>query len=529
MSPELTALVEKAQGLIGAIDAQFTGSDVTSVEATLRVELESAESDEQKGPITGLLDGFAAFHKSPPASPEEADGQIHLDITDTSVHLTLVPPRAGGKAVEAAAITARVAQEKISRGLDNDAIPVAAAAVFKGEVVWNLQIAWGTLPRPGANSKVDWKIKPFNKSHFFKSGRIPDDWSTLVENVEVDQEVASIQPAREGKPGISVRGEPLPPPMGADVKLEFGEGLRVSDNGKILHSSVAGSVIIDGERVDVVPIYVVTGNVWPGQDVEHNGHVLVTGSVLGPVTVRAEDIYVACSVEKSTLISSGDVYVGSEIQGGSIGTVEADGRVYARSISDTTVEALGDIVARNSITYAQVVSSGEVRVISGVGALLGGSISALKGIVARNVGSDFGVLTTTSVGVDFLSPRRMKKIDDRIKEFESSLERINTLKSNLSKTMADIKSLPPEKQDMVISLFQKEMKVNEELGSLRRSKEKFVTAMKNMIKASIRVLDTLHPPVKVQIGNAIEEIKEQLGRVTLLLDKDNHIFHKSEN
>ena len=530
MSPLLEALIQKAQALAGSVDAQFQDGGVTSVEGTLRSQLESAETDEQRNPISSLLAEFSTLHESPAPTPAEADAQVLINDTEASAYLTLIPPRPGGRAVEISAIMSVLGSAGIRHGIDSDAIKaVADAQAGKPEIIWNLQIAWCTLPRPGANSTVEYKTRPFDKALFFKTGRLPSDWSTLVENVEPEQEVATIRPAREGKPGVSVRGEPLPPPKGKDVKLHFGDGLRVSEDGRSLHAKVAGSIILDDQHLDVVPIYVVTGNVWPGQNVEHNGHVLVTGSVVGPVFVRAEDIYVACSVEKSILISSGDVYVGAEIQGASTGSVEADGRVYARSISDTTIEALGDVVARNSITYSDVVSSGEVRVISGGGALLGGTISALRGIVARNVGSDFGVLTSTAAGVDFLSPRRLEKIERRIQEYENSLARINTLKRSLSKTKIDLKALPPDKQDMVISLFQKEMKVNEELGSLRRAKDKFATAIKNFLEASIRVLDTLHPPVKVQIGNAIEEIKERIGRVTLVLDQDNHIFHKSED
>ena len=202
--------------------------------------------------------------------------------------------------------------------------------------------------------------------------------------------------------------------------------------------------------------------------------------------------------------------------------------MYARAISDANVQSLGDVVVRNSITYSDVTSNGEVKVVAEQGALVGGNISALRAITARNVGSDFGTYTTTSVGVDFLTPRRLSRIDQRIREYEENLSKIDLLKQKLSAAKVDISKLPPEKQDLYISVLQKEIKTREELNSLRRSKEKFDRAIKDFLKASIRVLENLHPPVKVQIGDAIEEIRERMHKVTLVLDPENKIFAKTE-
>ena len=147
---------------------------------------------------------------------------------------------------------------------------------------------------------------------------------------------------------------------------------------------------------------------------------------------------------------------------------------------------------------------------------------------ARSVGSDFGTYTTTSVGVDFLTPRRLARIDQRIREYEENLSKIEMIKGKLSQAGIDVSKLPMDKQDIYISVLQKEVKSREELNSLRRAKEKFDGAMKEFLQASVRVLENLHPPLKVQIGNAIQEIRDRMQKVTLVLDRDNKIFAKVE-
>ncbi len=529
LPPLLEDLVRKSEQLVGPVDARLHGTSVTSVEDLLRTA-SSTETDRSKRvKISGLLNQFLSFYRGLATSKQGADAQILIRDTQAYAYLTLLPPRSGGRMVDFAAIMANVNRQGIRRGLNHSAIEAAANRFSrKPETIWQLQIASCVLPQRGEDAQIHYRVPVFDKAPFFGPERFEGDWGKLANPVKAGQKVASIRPPGPGKPGVSVRGDRVEPPPGDDLRIRLGEGLQASPNGRDVHAVLAGVVTRDDDSVDVVPMYVVEGDLFPGQVVNHKGHVLVTGNVIGPVSIHAEDIYVQGTVEGAQLYASGDVYVGFGIVGKNTGTVEADGRVHARSIADTTIEALSDVVARNSITYSDVTSNGEIRVTAERGAIVGGAVSALRGIVARDVGSDFGTHTSTAVGVNFLTVRRLKRIEKKMKEYEKNLAKIDLLKRRVAQANIDVRKLPPEKQDLFISVLQKEMKTREELNSLRRSKEKFDGAMKEFLQATIRVLENLHPPVKVRIGGVIEEIRERMRCVTLVLDHKRRISARTE-
>ena len=529
IAPQLENLIRRAQTLAGSVDGRFDGGTVYSVEELLRSALSLEEDREKRVQISCLLNDFKAFYRSMASSKKDSDAQVVIRDTQAFAYLTLVPPRSGGKQAKFEEVMRDVQAAGIRVGLNHAAVDAAASKLTKkDECVWNLEIASCDFPEKGKDARIEFLIEPFDKTLFFGENPPPENWAGMIHPVEAGTQVALIHPAEEGQEGINVRGERIPPTPGDDLKLEIGEGLKVGPDGTCVTAMVGGAPVLGLESADVVPFYEISGNLEGSEEIRHNGHVLVTGNIVGPLAVRAEDVYVAGNVEAADLIASGDLYVGGSIVGKRKGTVEADGRVYARAISDATVQSLGDVVVRNSIAYSEITSNGEVRVVAEQGTIVGGQVSALRAITARNVGSDFGTYTTTAVGIDFLTPKRLARIDQGIRDYEENLSKIDMLKRKLAAARVDVSKLPPEKQDIYISILQKEIKTREEINSLRRSKKKFDRAMKEFLKGSIRVMESIHPPVKVQIGTVIEEIKERMEKVTLVLDPKNRISARPE-
>ncbi len=366
----------------------------------------------------------------------------------------------------------------------------------------------------GPDAAIEYLTRPFPKDRFLDPRAAPpQDLLQLVETVQPARIVARIRP---------------PAPAGAlPGGLKLGDGARVV--GREVLAVVQGALTVGEGKLDVIPFYVVAGDAAPSQDIAFFGNVLVAGDVREGATLQAEDVYVAGNAQAATITAKGDVWVGGEIAGMGQGTVEAHGRVFARSISNATVQGLGDILVRDAITYSEVTSNSRVIVAAERGAMVGGTVSALRGIVARNIGSDFGALTQMTVGRDFLTVQRLMGLEQRIKAHEEGLARIAELKRQIGVETASFMKIPREKQDLYISLLQKEDKIGEELMSLRRGKERFDQAMKEFLQASIQVLEKLHPPVQIQIGQAIETIRERLEGVVLVLGQDNKIAVRRED
>jgi uncharacterized protein (DUF342 family) len=207
------------------------------------------------------------------------------------------------------------------------------------------------------------------------------------------------------------------------------------------------------------------------------------------------------------------------VVGKNAGKIFADGRVAARHVSDAEIEALGDVIVTNTITYSNVTSNARVKVAAERGAIVGGRIAALRGIEARSIGSDFGTYTVTAVGRDFLSAKRLERLKDVIRLHEENLAKITALKGKMAQANVDVRKLSPEKQDIYLGVLRKEAKSQAELSSLARRRDKLDQALSDVLDATIRIREELYPPVRVEIADAIREIEERLRSVVVYRDR----------
>lgn len=522
--PRLAEVLKKAEALIGSVESAFDGGTVFTVEERLRSEQSLEEDRDRRVRINYLLTELQHYYQAPAASKRDADAQVLVHDTQASAYLTLVPPRPGGHMPSFADVMANVTAAGITHGV-NHAILEAAFQKFqkKNGMIYAVKFADCTLPRGGEAPKVKMRVAAFQKAPLFASDKpFTAEMPAEVATVASGQIVADVMPGSAGSPGVSVRGESIPAIGGGTTKVSHGDGLKTSPDGRQIVAAMNGVLVAAGEHLDVVPFYVVSGDLAAEQSVAFNGNVFVTGNIYGPIEIRCEDLYVGGSMESATVDATGDLYIQGGIVGKRVGRITTTGSVFTRFISDGTVEAMGDILARDSITYSDVTSNGRIVVASTNGTIFGGTVAALKEISATKIGSEFGSYTTTIAGKDFLTKRQLDRIDAKIRGYEETLYKIDLIKKKLS----DTKGAPggASAQDVIIALLQKEIKAREELASLKRSKEKFDKAMKDFLTASIRAIDQLNPPVKVQICSAVEEITKRMNRVVLVLDRENKVF-----
>jgi len=159
--------------------------------------------------------------------------------------------------------------------------------------------------------------------------------------------------------------------------------------------------------------------------------------------------------------------------------------------------------------------------------IVGGSLHSLREVVAATIGSEFGMLTEIVVGKDFLATSRLEEISGKIAVHEDNLRRIQWLKKELKKSRVPIERLPHEKQEIYIGILGKEQNSQAELKSLIRRKKTLDTRLTEFLAASVQVLNSLYPPSRVQILDAIREIKEKLNAVTLKYGKRGVIVSDS--
>jgi len=484
-----------------------------------------AECRAELGELAGALRGY---FKGAAANPAENDGFCHVELTGGGLRccLTVFPPRRGGRQLTSEDCFRELDLHQVTTGLDSPAVRRAVAEMQgSGDVVYAVPVAEGRAPGAAVPPRLELTVAHIAKADL----RLDAKWLLAnlpkqIRELKEGEVVGRCRPGVPGEPGVTVRGRPLAGPGADELRFELGGGLRLSGAGSgELVTTAPGQLLADARRAEVMPLFLVEGDYGPpSPEISFHGLVVVLGNLAG-LRLDADEVIIAGNCERSEVHSAGDVFVGGGVVGKREGRVFADGRVVARHVSDAEIEALGDVIVTNSITYSNVTSNARVAVTAERGAIVGGRVAALRGIEARSVGSDFGTYTVTAAGRDFLTNKRLERLREVIRLHEDNLAKITDLKTRLAKANVDVRRLPPDKQDIYLGVLRKEARSQMELASLARRRDKLNQALADVLEATIRIRDELFPPVRVEIADAIREIEERLRGVVVFRDRKEGI------
>ncbi len=493
--------------------------------AVLKKLIELERDTSRKSSLIALVNNFGLyFRMTDPDDPASTNGRILTFITPdkVSAYLCLVPPRGDGDIPTEIMVKSILEKEKITYNVDEKVLEKALKTLRENnDVVWAMKIAEGVAPKP-RKRRINYKVNVINKALLHSAINELDKhllpWPPpIVEGSTIGE----LLPLDDGVPGIDVSGCVIEPPS-LDTHFDFDEDIILEKN--IFIAKNKGYVVVDEPRIDIVPFYVMekpaAGSI---KNFSFNGNVLVIGNLIGPGSIECEDIFILGNCEQIDIQAKGDVFVSGGIMGHRERMINADGSIYASFISDAKVSALGRIVVLNAIINSSLVSNDYVEVISPKGMIAGGKICSLKTIKVATMGSEFGMLTETIVGKDFLTKQRLEEINKHIEMHEQNIRKIQILKSQLAAQKIPIEKLPPDKQELFLGVLRKEKNSMEELKSLMRRKKTLSQSLGEFLEGTVYVLNTLYPPVKIQILDAISEIREKLNAVTIYYSKGQGI------
>ena len=469
------------------------------------------------------------FRHADPDKPWSNNGKIRLDFSSdkSSGFLTLLPPRGDGNIPTINSVSEVLNNSRVAYGIDEHVIDRALRAVREErDIVWRALVARGKPAVAHPPRRVRHSTEVIDKALLRKDvGTVESRLTPMWEPVKEGQEIGSLMEPEPGVPGTDVCGEPVEPAEG--IAIDPGDDIICSDDG-VLTAKASGYVITDGSRIDIVPLYVME-HPAPGsvEDFAFSGTVLVRGDLQGPGKIECDDLIVVGNCEQVKILSRNDVFVTGGIVGHHQTEIDADGGVYCSFVSEARLSALGEIVATNAIMNSEVFSGDIIRVTSEKGMIAGGSLHSLREVVVATIGSEFGMLTEIVVGKDFLASSRLQDISAKIEAHEENLRRIEWLKKELEKSRVPVEQLPPQKQEIYIGILRKEENSHAEMKCLIRRKKTLDKRLTEFLAASVQVLNSLYPPSKVQILDAISEIREKLDAVTLKYGKRGVIVSDS--
>ena len=217
--------------------------------------------------------------------------------------------------------------------------------------------------------------------------------------------LATRRPPVEGTAGMDVLGQTLEPRPLKDPALDPLAGQNTEVRGDSLVATQPGRPTMRGDRIDVLPVYEVAGDLdYSVGNIEFAGDVVVRGDVKpGFSIVATGSVVVGGMVEHGTIHAGGDITLQGVVGGGQPGEEDDEERVELHAGEDLMAQYMQNVSAR---------ADGEIKVnreivnctlsatrvtTSPTGRIVGGNVTATSEISSGSLGSQTGTSTRLSV------------------------------------------------------------------------------------------------------------------------------------
>ncbi|MFW5836048.1 MAG: DUF342 domain-containing protein [bacterium] len=464
--------------------------------------------DELDGADLGATSVREHFELAGVRGPAARDGCATITVAEDamSARATLYPPIGSGEPLEVADVLARLAQLGVAFGVDETAVE---AAVWRCNTerteLSNVVVARG---RPSVDGTTEHIAR-------IQQGRESEPDTTGDPHGQIDHRavrgfvvvrsgtpVARVIPASPGAAGMNVRGESI---ESDTMRVDSPQpGKNVNQQGDTYRATIDGRLEWNTDSFSVNPVLEVRGDVD-----YHTGHIDFPGDVIlhhvvhDGFHVRAEgSVFCHHTLDASVVSCGGDLIAKQGIVGRNGGLLTVGGRVVARHIENCKIRAKGDVLAERGIVSSATKSLGTVRT-GPRGVIVGGTLYALHGVVAGQLGTATGPRTLIHTGTDYEAAERLDWLQQKSMEIAMHLERYE----NRTPAHSD-----PDAQNLV-------RRLREAQGRIQSSTEELMRRIDPDDEATISVSGHVYGGVYVEICHVSREIDDDTHAVRFVLNK----------
>jgi uncharacterized protein (DUF342 family) len=440
--------------------------------------------------------------------PSDVDCKITIRIDEEEMHafFDCSPAYGSGTQLSAGLVNAEMEQLGIRHGIKKEAVTAAVDEANKGRVaVRGALVALGTPSLPGKPGTIEFTFDSAPREYDFTilpDGRIDYRNSKAILTAAENQQLARIGPASPGVPGKTVLGESLPvEDTEAAATIIPGNGVRVSEDGKVFFAAIAGIIMLNGSMLDVVNMYVVEGDVdFTTGNISFNGNVLVCGTVLDGFEVRADgDVIVQKIVESARLVAGRDVIVKGGVLGRGKGLVSAGRDIRIGYAQNARLEAQGNIYIGNYAVNSYIATSKQLIMQEKRGAVIGGEVFALRGIDIRTLGSETGIKTYVEAGTDYLILRTMGEMDGVIAFCEQNIHKIDEALKALAGKLKSGAPLPQAMKRPMTKAIEKKRDLELRMASVLAKRADLQKASLEKDRCFVKIKDACYTDVSIKI------------------------------
>jgi len=446
-----------------------------------------------------------------PALEKDAELEVRVSSDGLVAELWIEPPFADKPWPTLDQALSFLQEKGVVEGIDRDV--VSSMLSEKNARTW-VPVANGVSPVDGEDAEVEYAVEfgSAKPKEVDEQGRVDLKNLSSVTVILKDQLLAAKKPPTEGVPGVTVKGAPLKAKNGKDRPLPAGAGTYVSEDGLSLHSMIDGNLVLKGNKLNVVPVFQVDGDVdYSVGNIDFIGAVLVNGAVREGFEIKTSgNIEIRGVVEGARLQSKGNILISGGVRGMNKAFLEAAGDVTAGFIDQAKVRSGKDISVTNAVLHSDLAAHGKISVLGGNKAqVAGGKIQAGLEVVCLTLGSEMGTKTEVIVGVLPEITERKKEILALLAETEEKAAKVEANLGFLKKAEA-IEQLDENKRALMISLtkakFQMQNQINTSRDELKTIEEQMESSK---TRGSVRVKGHCYPGVTISIRGMTYIVREK--------------------
>ncbi|QTL96980.1 DUF342 domain-containing protein [Iocasia frigidifontis] len=442
--------------------------------------------------------------KIAPRLPElDKDAELKIEISDDKLRafISYFPPL-GGKELSTDDIVRILNEENISFGIKEEKI---TSLVKRDKEVENLLIAEGRPPVEGSDAKFIYHFEKNKESIGTKREDGSIDYYDLgiITNVNPGDVLVTKEAPQPGKPGKTITGEEIQPPEPKDKELPGGKNVERKDDNTLV-ASIAGQVVVDGNKINVLPIYEVNGDVdLSTGNIDFVGNVVVKGNVMEGFKVKASgNVEVNGHVFAAHIDAGGSVIIKKGFVGKNKYHIHAQGDVQAKFIENGIIKTEQSLIVTDAIMHSQISVGKSVEVTQNKGLLVGGLTRASNLIEANIIGSHLATATQLEVGIDPELKNKIKELEEDISETKVNLDKSLKALDILEKLKKQTGSLPQAKQLMYVRLQSTTNKLQDAIDEKKAQVKQLNEKFDNVDGGRIIVNRKIYPGVSISIGKS---------------------------
>lgn len=474
----------------------------------------------------GVTAGYADYTKGTLL----VESPLSISKDKLSASISIHPLSSTGNALTFEQVKKIIIRAGIKYGVDLKEIKKLLISTGNKEAHLKKMIAAkGKMPVIGDDAIIDFKFE-----HKKQVGSIIKDTDQMdfreqlfIHNVKKDDILAVKTPLTKGHNGMDIFGEAIPATPGKDNKLIAAGNVTTSNDCLSLIAEIDGMVSIgDGNKISIFKGHEVSGDVdLKTGNLTMDGSLVIKGWVRSGFIVSASgEIHISGGVEKAVVEAGAGLYV----NGGVLGSdkIFSGGNLTAFFIENAIVHARGDIVLRDDMRNCNASTSSIIDVTGGKGRIIGGTLKALMGITANEIGSMAGVRTNIIVGIDQELNDRIDAASKRLEEFKRERSKIDMVLSRYS-NKGKLSNIPKAVR------FKLEKLIKHRRTTVRME-TKLIEHRQNLIKKhdcsrdyspTLTVNKTVYSGTRITIGDKTLEIDEAIsGKIKFYLNSKSQMI-----